>query len=317
MSERSSIDVIIVNWNSGNQLCECLRSILKYSSEKIKRILVVDNNSYDSSTLMIGDLLDARIKLIKNEENVGFARACNQGARLGNSEFILFLNPDIRITEESIEKTLNFIDDDNHNRIGIVGIQLIDDGGKIAASCSRFPTPSLILSQIIGLNKLCHRIFLTTTMFEWNHKESRVVDQVMGAFFLVRRDLFNKLNGFDERFFLYLEEVDFAFRAKTLGYLSYYYSRAQAYHRGCGTTSQIRDLRLFYLLRSRLQYSIKHFGKLSVLVLLLASVLIEPVSRFIFTALKDSIKECGKVIKGHDMYIKSISAIFRLSGNRR
>jgi GT2 family glycosyltransferase len=124
-------------------------------------------------------------------------------------------------------------------------------------------------------------------MTDWDHKTSRPVDQLIGAFFLTRRALFEHLGGFDERFFVYFEEVDFSYRAWKQGWQSYYLSEATAYHRGQGTTDRIKGLRLFYSLRSRIQYAHKHFGRPRAVALAFGSLCIEPWSRLAL-GLRDS-----------------------------
>ena len=116
--------------------------------------------------------------------------------------------------------------------------------------------------------------------------ESGIVDQINGAFFLIRNNLFKKLNGFDERFFVYMDEVDLSYRSKLIGFESYFISEAKAFHQGGGTTDQIKAKRVFYSLRSRLQFFNKHFG-FSINFLMWFEVLIlEFFSRIIFSMLK-------------------------------
>src|SRR5207245_5442374 len=131
-------------------------------------------------------------------------------------------------------------------------------------TCARFPTPRRFLSSILGLDRALPAMFPPHFMVEWNHEESQEVDQVMGAFFLVRRSVFEALGGFDERFFVYFEEVDFSLRARKLGWRTFYLSVAQAYHLGSGlVTKPAQAARLFYSLRSRILYAYKHFNGLA------------------------------------------------------
>jgi GT2 family glycosyltransferase len=116
-------------------------------------------------------------------------------------------------------------------------------------------------------------------MTEWDHSQTRVVDQVMGAFFLVRRSLFESLQGFDEQFFVYFEEVDLSLRAMQLGFHSVYLTDARVIHIGLGTTHQVSALRLFYSLRSRTQYSRKHFGVAGAMLVTVVSAIVEPITR--------------------------------------
>jgi len=118
-------------------------------------------------------------------------------------------------------------------------------------------------------------------MVEWDHKDSRQVDHVIGAFFLVRRNLFEMLGGFDARFFVYFEDLDFSYRAKQLGYSSYYLTSSQAYHKGGGTSEQVKDVRLFYSLRSRIIYGYKHFSWIAATMLMLGTIIVEPLSRIV------------------------------------
>ena len=120
-------------------------------------------------------------------------------------------------------------------------------------------------------------------MSEWDHSSTKTVDQVIGAFFLVRRHVFQELDGFDEQFFVYFEEVDFSFRAKHLGWSSVYFTGAQAFHAGGGVSQQIKAKRLFYSLRSRIQYVCKHFTSPKIILVLFATLFIEPVARIVLS----------------------------------
>jgi GT2 family glycosyltransferase len=162
-------------------------------------------------------------------------------------------------------------------KVAICGVQLIDELGHVSKSCSRLPTATGFFFNAVGLDRLFPK--LGHFMNEWGHDETREVDQVIGAFFLVRRSVFEALQGFDEQFFVYFEEVDFSRRAREAGWRSIYLANAQAFHAGGGTSNQIKAKRLFYSLRSRLLYSFKHFSFIGACMVLLTTLLIEPVSR--------------------------------------
>jgi GT2 family glycosyltransferase len=171
-------------------------------------------------------------------------------------------------------------------KVGICGVQLIQEDGQIARSCTRFPSVTNWVAHAVGLDRIfpgsAHR------MANWDHDSSRVVDHVMGSFFLVRRVVFDALQGFDDRFFVYLEDLDFSKRAKALGWTSFYVADTRAFHAGGGTSRQVKAIRLFYSLRSRILYSIKHFSWFSALLILLATLIVEPCSRTVFAILKRS-----------------------------
>lgn len=273
------LDIVIVNWNSGTFLEKCLSSINnKYHT------IVVDNGSTDGSIDCISSFKN--LSLLQQSENHGFAKACNIGANLAKSDYILFLNPDAAIYPDTIDKVIAFMDYASNAQIGICGVQLIDENGNTARHCSRFPSVIRFLSHTFVLDRINPR--LGRVMKEWDHNSTLVVDQVIGAFFLVRTNLFKSLGGFDERFFVYYEEVDFAYRAHLAGWKSTYFSGAKAFHAGNGTTKNIRAHRLFYSVRSRLLYVFKHFAWYKAVVVLLISVLIEPISRSILALLQRS-----------------------------
>ena len=133
----------------------------------------------------------------------------------------------------------------------------------------------------MGLDRLLPSVFPSHFVTEWAHDATRTVDQVMGAFFLIRRSVFETLGGFDERFFVYYEDMDFAVRARKLGWSSVYLSTAQAFHRGQGTTDAATERRMFYFARSRVLYARKHFGALAAIVVMLSTLLLEPIVRVV------------------------------------
>ena len=269
------IDIVIVNCNAGHLLQECVESIIQYGEPFVSKIIIVDNDSSDGSLCFIEKY--SQVKLIKAKKNLGFGRASNLGARYCESEFLLFLNPDTRIYADTLKNVLQFMSLDENRKVGICGVQLENKNGDIARSNSRFPSAGGLLSHSIGLTRLFPS--LGSAMSEWDHSNTRLVDQVIGAFFLVRRQIFQQLEGFDERFFVYFEEVDFSFRSKHLGWHSAYFAGTQAFHIGGGISDQIKDKRLFYSLRSRIQYVCKHFSLSKIMLVLFVTIFIEPLTR--------------------------------------
>jgi N-acetylglucosaminyl-diphospho-decaprenol L-rhamnosyltransferase len=293
-------DIIIVNWNSGSQLRACLESIVYSSCEGfvLDRVVVVDNASEDGSADGLEDI-DLPLFVMRNWENRGFAAACNQGARGSNADYLLFLNPDARLFRDSLSKSLAHMERPENRGIGILGIQLLNEKGEITRSCARFPTLRQYFSKMIGLDLVLPRFIPGRFMKEWDHKRSMVVDQVVGAFFLVRRSLFKSLGGFDERFFVYYEEVDFSLRAEQKGSSSFYLAEVQAFHRGGGASEGTRANRLFYSLRSRIQYGYKNFDYVSGTVLAIGTLLLEPLTRLVFSVMKLSGSEMRETMRGY------------------
>jgi GT2 family glycosyltransferase len=291
------IDIVIVNWNSGHLLRECIDS-MRLSTLKPQSITIVDNNSTDSSL----SFLDETVRLVRSKSNLGFGKACNLGAANGSAKYILFLNPDARLFEVSLSQSLAFLEYPLNAQVGICGVQLLDNRNVVARSCSRFPTPASFFSHSAALSKFFPR--LGHSMVDWHHAINQDVDQVIGAFFLVRRSLFIDLGGFDERFFVYYEELDFSYRARLAGWRSVYLADVQAFHAGGGTSNQVKAKRLFYSLRSRILYAFKHFSLPGALLVLLSTLLIEPFSRCIFAIVRRSRSSFNETLYGYAMLIQ-------------
>jgi N-acetylglucosaminyl-diphospho-decaprenol L-rhamnosyltransferase len=305
------LDVVIPAYNSGSYLVRCLES-LATSSKGLGdvRVVVVDNGSTDGSVDALGTPT-SRLQVVRNLSNRGFAVACNQGAALGDSPFILFLNSDTVVNEDALRASLEFMESPAHAHIGICGVQIRDEHGTVTASCSRFPTPMVMWGRITGLNRPLPHVFPPQLMVDWDHRSSRVVDQLIGAFYFVRRDLFHSLGGFDERFFLYFEEVDFALRAARAGAKSYYLAAAGVSHVGGGSSRKLGAARHFYLARSRTLYAFKHFRRSHALALAIGALAIEPISRSLFFAASGHLRSALDTLGGTTMLWREAPALLR------
>lgn len=297
------IDVIIVNWNAGALLKACLSSIVQSDNLAfVDQIIVVDNASTDGSPA-IAEAFD-RVNLIQSNENLGFGKACNLGAKQGKAPYILLLNPDARLASGNLAALCDLMASVEHQRTGICGIQLRDEQLQISRSCTRLPNAKHFFMHALGLDRLWPRQGFF--MQDWDHAESRYVDHVIGAYMLIRRDLFEALDGFDERFFLYFEDLDLSQRAKNLGWQTYYWAQISAFHQGGGTSKQIKSKRLFYVLASRLQYAKKHFSKLGYIINLVAILALEPVSRIAYGMAKLSWHEVQQTLQAYAMLYRSL-----------
>lgn len=279
MVSENHVSVIIVNWNAGAQLAHVVSSIDKFHHGWVTAVVIVDNASSDDSLEQLSVLQNLSFTpvIIRNSENLGFGKACNLGAAQTHSDYLLFLNPDAALYPDTLPKTMAYMQAVVNARVGICGVQLRDDAGHLSRSCARFPSVPGLVAHAVGLDRFFPQ--LGHFMAEWDHDQTRDVDHVIGAFFLVRRKLFEALAGFDEQFFVYLEDLDFSYRAYRSGWRSVYLADAQAFHAGGGTSNQIKARRLFYSLRSRLLYAFKHLPWMGAAAVLLTTLLIEPVSR--------------------------------------
>lgn len=274
-----SIAIIIPNWNSGAHLRRCLVAIAQARAQSVTQVVVIDNASSDGSAEVLDLARPLPLRVIRNRTNFGFAAAANQGAALCTEADLLFMNPDIVVDSGTIDcAAAALVGGSAENPpASIVGVRLTDEAGRTRGSTSPFPTPGRLLAQACGLHIVCDRLSRFDPMAE--HETTRVVDQIIGAFLLVRRDVFDALGGFDERFFVYYEDVDLCLRARQQGHRCRYHAMVKAEHAGQGCTRRIEDVRLFHLLRSRLLYADKHFGRAGRIVVRLATLAIEPVAR--------------------------------------
>lgn len=292
--------IVIVNWNAGQQLRVCIASIGRAGHDgfALSGVVVVDNGSADDSLEGI-EQLGVPVTVVRNSINRGFAAACNQGAAQATGDYLLFLNPDTVLFEDSLTLPIEFMELKENSSIGICGIKLLDEQGSYSTSCARFPSARIFFGAATGLSKLFPRMFPRHLMTGIECENGGVVDQVIGAFLLVRGELFRKLNGFDERFFVYFEEVDFSLRAKRLGYSSYLLTGATAFHKGGGCTDAVKATRLFYSLRSRLQYGKKHFSAASNMALMITTVFVEFGARFFAAVLALSPSQMRETLSGY------------------
>ena len=311
------ISIIIVNWNSAFQLTAVLDSIKRNHHDLISSVIVVDNASADNSMGLINtsESCPFDLKIVTNKVNLGFAFACNQGARLANSEYLLFLNPDTLLFENSLTTVIDFLAAPQSADVGICGIQLVDEKGHVARTCARFPTLFRFLSQAFGVNRIQRFGGTGVHMVDWDHLSTKMVDHVIGAFYFTRRSVFESLNGFDEKFFVYLEDVDFSLRAKQAGWKTVYLKDAQAFHLGGGTSDKVKAMRLFYSVRSRIFYSFKHFSPWKAWLLLFIVLFVEPLNRVILSLFKHSRMDAIDTWKGYSLLYRDLPDILYKRSN--
>jgi GT2 family glycosyltransferase len=262
-SERTAtapaVDIVIVNWNAGALLRDCIAALDADVGASRLHVIVVDNASTDGSADELA-VTALRLSVIRNAENRGFAAACNQGAAAGHAPLLLFLNPDVRVEPDAIAQAMDFLAEPAQATTGIVGIRLLDRQGRTSRTCARRPTVAALLLRTLFLDRIVPRAVPPHFMTEWDHLDTRPVDQVMGAFLMIRRDLFGRAGGFDQRFFVYYEDLDLCLRAIDSGHAVVYLAGPTAIHDGGGTTSTVKDRRLFYETASRVRFMHKWHG---------------------------------------------------------
>lgn len=318
-----AVDIIIVNWNAGDQLLSCLHSIVEYGGAAVRSVVVVDNGSTDGSAdLSIPNL---PLKIIKTGKNLGFGRACNLAANEGNAPFILLLNPDAELHRDTVDSGVRYALSQG-DRVGVVGIRLVGRDGVAHRHCARFPDWHSFIGNSLGLTRIARRWFPPVTMAEFDHLETRPVPHVMGAFYLIKRSIFSDLDGFDEDFFVYLEDLDLSRRVSQAGFETHYVSDITAYHKQGGTSEQVRAHRLYYALQSNIIYAFKHLPVTQAYVIAAVTLLIEPFSRLTRAILRASFDEFRFTLNGYGMLYLALpkiipiirrSLIKRSAGSRR
>jgi len=311
-----AVDIVIVNWNSQSLLEDCVASLDQSTIAARLNVIVVDNASQDG---FAGRLAVRRMALqvVVNANNLGFAAACNQGARKADAPLLLFMNPDVRVEIDAVEKAAAYLAAPAHASVGIVGIQLLDAEGNVQRSCARAPTAAALLLHTLFLDRLWPTLVPPHFLAEWDHGETRFVDQVMGAFLMIRRSLFEQLGGFDERFFLYYEDVDLCLRARQAGWSVVHFAGARAQHTGRGATEAVKDRRLFYLATSRVQYAAKRHGRVLAGILIAFVLLFEMPLRWFYATVSRSPREGWLIIRATTLFWQNLPRLcLRIIGAR-
>ncbi|MEO7983099.1 MAG: glycosyltransferase family 2 protein, partial [Bacteroidota bacterium] len=242
------LSVIIVNFNVKHFLEQCLCSVLRAIEGIRAEIIVVDNNSSDNSIEYLLPRFPA-IEFIANKENTGFGRGCNQGLQRASGEYILFLNPDTIVPEDCFRQCISFLE--NHPDTGALGIKMLDGSGRFLKESKRaFPSPMTSLYKLFGLAKLFphSKLFSKYHLGHLDENQNNEVDVLAGAFMMIRKEVLDKVGGFDETFFMYGEDVDLSYRVQKAGYKNMYFAGSSIIHfKGESTRKgSMNYVRMFY-----------------------------------------------------------------------
>jgi GT2 family glycosyltransferase len=211
-------------------------------------VIVIDNNSSDNSIAWLQPAFPS-VNFIANSENTGFGKACNQGIQLAKGKYILFLNPDTIVPEDCFAKCIAFFV--AHPDAGALGIKMLDGSGNFLKESKRsFPSPMTSLYKLFGLSRLFPRskIFSKYHLGHLDENQDHEADVLSGAFMMVKKEVLNKVGGFDEVFFMYGEDVDLSYRIQKEGYKNYYFSGSSIIHFKGESTKKgsLNNVRLFY-----------------------------------------------------------------------
>ena len=239
------LSIIILNYKQKGLVRQCIKGILSAQPQLNYEIIVVDNNSQDGCLSAVKELFipskDSNIfqkhdyilpplKTIQSEKNIGFGAGNNLGIKESAGEYVLILNPDIAVVPAGLEKMVSFMKDQPD--IGIIGPKLINPDGSIQDSCRRFPSWPTPFYRRTFLKKLpaAKKVLDYYLMADWDHKNSISVDWIFGACLLVRKSVFDKIGFFDERFFMYFEDLDLCRRCWVAGFKVFYFVKTEMVH---------------------------------------------------------------------------------------
>jgi asparagine synthase (glutamine-hydrolysing) len=229
-SPAPDLSVVVVNWNTRAILHECLASIARHLSNVSHEVIVVDNASSDGSADMVGGEFPA-VRLLRNAENVGFARANNQAMRVARGAWFLLLNSDTVLTDASVAALFETVR--GQPGVGLAHCRLGSEDGRLQHSTYRFPSIRLALLEDFGFYKFLSRRRRGDILLGgyWDQAVEREVDWVAGAFMLLPRAVFDATGGFSEAFFMYGEDMEWCYRIRDAGWRIRYYPQAQLIHR--------------------------------------------------------------------------------------
>ncbi len=255
------LSVIIVNYNVKDFLEQCLSSVRKAIGQVSSEVIIVDNNSVDASCAMVKEKFP-EFTLIENKVNTGFSVANNQAIKIAKGKYVLLLNPDTLVEEDTFLKVVDFME--SHPEAGGLGVQMIDGNGHFLPESKRaLPTPQVAFYKIFGLSSL----FPKSQKFGKYHltyldkNQTHEIEILSGAFMLMRKEALDKVGLLDETFFMYGEDIDLSYRIILGGYKNYYFSDTKIIHYKGESTKKgsLNYVKTFY--NAMIIFAEKHFGQ--------------------------------------------------------
>lgn len=226
------LSIIILNYNTKDLTIECINALVdQYKQEFDKKqfeIILVDNASSDDSLEAIGKLKITGLKIVESKENLGFSKGCNLGAKNATGEYLLFLNSDTEIKDQGFIKMLDFIK--KNENVGILGGALKNENGTSQSSAGKFYNLYNLFLMLIGLERL--------GFLRESPKLTKQVDWVSGACLMIKRKVFEKIGRFEKELFMYGEDMELCFRARKMGFATYFYPEITLFHKERGSSNR-------------------------------------------------------------------------------
>ena len=267
------VSIVIVNYNTGKLLRNCIESVIRQTFKKYE-IIVVDNNSSDDSLQSAMNLKDISktVKMIRNEKNVGFACANNQAFKVAEGKYVFLLNPDTVILQSAIDKLVDFMDE--NPEVGVCGPKNLDEDRRLQYNCHHFPSIYTRLLEHLQLKRLYprYRLIGRDDMTYWNYNEVKEVDFLTGCSLLIHKEALEKAGWLDEAFFLYAEEMDLCYRLKKDKWKVVFCPEASIIHFGGQSSIYQNTEKVFsksilrYILTSKYYFFKKHHGTLYTII---------------------------------------------------
>lgn len=285
--------IIVVSYGDPSDVIRLAEELHDLLIERIVEIIVVDNFVSKNYTDILECSLPKEVILYKSQHNLGFAGACNKGVKLSTGKSVILVNPDAFITKASL---LEFIESDRELRqskmVGVTGINITSKSEKQTVIGSKFPALHDLFYGLVGYN----RLFIYTL----NESGTQRIDQVIGAFFCTTRNIWDRLTGFDEQFFVYYEELDFCYRLYQNGYHNYVFTGIYMEHASGEASKNAGVKRTLFQLRSKRLFYNKHFATAKVFVSVI--VFMELIIRLIITKKLDILTSSIKYVYGRNNY---------------
>lgn len=254
------LSVVIVNYNVQYFLEQCLKSVMISGKGIDMEVIVVDNNSVDESVNMVKEKFPD-VKLIENKTNTGFSKANNQAIIQSAGEYVLLLNPDTVVEDDTFRKIIDFMDVTPD--AGGLGVKMIDGKGAFLPESKRgLPTPAVAFFKVFGLSALFpkSKVFGKYHLGYLENNKIHQVDVLSGAFMLLRRETLDKTGLLDETFFMYGEDIDLSYRITQAGYKNYYFPHTRIIHYKGESTKKFSINYVFVFYNAMIIFARKHFS---------------------------------------------------------
>ena len=257
-----NLSIIILNYKTKDLTTNCIRSLVKQYTKELEgeklEAIIVDNASSDDSVKSIKYYVSSikynSIRIIENRENVGFAKGCNIGAKNARGKYLLFLNSDTEVLDGGFLRMVKFLDENEH--VGILGGKLLNKDGSPQPSCGKFYNLFNLFLMLMGFERF--------GILRTSSNKMQKVDWVSGGCMMIKKSFFEKLNMFDEKFFMYIEDMELCYRAKRLGLLTYFYPNVKVLHKTLGSSN--RAFAIINIYKGLLHFYSKHKNGLQYLI---------------------------------------------------